>query len=117
MATWFAFTSPGSALPISWNIATCGCILCVVLRNTSDMTFEKVRSLIESILNRLLRQKGLQDIRLENHMQFLGQDIPIDSLDLAALLTELEQATQKDPFKGGFVNFKTVAELAALYAD
>jgi acyl carrier protein len=40
----------------------------------------------------------------------------MDSLDLAVLVVELEERIGKDPFKDGFVNFRTAGELADLYA-
>ncbi len=42
--------------------------------------------------------------------------LPIDSLDLAALVVELEIATGIEPFRDGLVDFRTVGDLAALFA-
>jgi hypothetical protein len=36
---------------------------------------------------------------------------------LAVLITGMEEATKKDPFKAGFRNFRTVGELASMYAE
>jgi len=47
----------------------------------------------------------------------LGGDLPIDSLDLAALVVELQSATGKDPFSRGIVDFRTAGELAGLFED
>lgn len=47
---------------------------------------------------------------------FLGDDLPVDSLDLATLLVVLEQKLKVDPFRRGFRRFATAGELAALYA-
>jgi acyl carrier protein len=46
---------------------------------------------------------------------FEGQ-LPIDSLDLAGLVVELETATGVEPFRDGLVDFHTVGDLAALFA-
>lgn len=81
------------------------------------MTFDEVRGHIESILNRILSQKGLDKVHLQDDMRLLGGGMQIDSLDLAVLITEMEVATKKDPFKEGFKNFRTVGELARLYAE
>lgn len=81
------------------------------------MTQSEARDLIEQVVNQVLRDKGLETVVLENGTVFLGGPLPLDSLDLAVLLTELEARTRKDPFKDGFVNFQTVGELAKLYAD
>ena len=45
---------------------------------------------------------------------FEGQ-LPIDSLDLAGLVVELETATGVEPFRNGLIEFHTVGELAALF--
>ncbi len=81
------------------------------------MNAEEVRGHIQSVVDKILNQKGLPPVPLSNETRFLDGQVPIDSLDLAVIVTELEQATQVDPFKEGFRNFRTVGELANLYAD
>jgi acyl carrier protein len=81
------------------------------------MNSDEVRCHIEKIVNRLLAQKGLAALKLDDSSRFLGGEIPIDSLDLAVVITELERVTKKDPFKDGFRNFRTVGELAQLYVE
>lgn len=44
------------------------------------------------------------------------QGLGLDSLALAVVVVELEDKTGKDPFADGFINFRTVQELANLYA-
>jgi acyl carrier protein len=81
------------------------------------MTVEEVCDHIQVIIARLLEQKGLPSVPLTESSRFLGGGIPIDSLDLAVLVTELQGLTKKDPFAKGFKDFQTVGELAALYAE
>jgi acyl carrier protein len=81
------------------------------------MTLDEARGHIELNLNRILSQKGLDKVDLQDDMRLLGGDIQIDSLDLAVLITGMEEATKKDPFKAGFRNFRTVGELASMYAE
>jgi acyl carrier protein len=81
------------------------------------MTAEQVVVEIQRIIGDLTRQKGLEPVAVAPNSRFLGEDIPIDSLDLAVLVTELEQVTRKDPFRFGFRDFRTVNELAQLYAE
>lgn len=81
------------------------------------MTESEAKALIEQIVNRMLQDKGLETIRLEDSTLFLGGTIPIDSLDLAVIVTEMEATTRRDPFGDGFIRFQTVGELARLYAD
>ena len=79
------------------------------------MNQDQLLALIETLLRNIANSKGakLPPIALETRL--LGGEVPIDSLDLASLVFELEQATGHDPFKGGFVNFQTVGELTKLY--
>ena len=72
---------------------------------------------IQRIINELLTQKGLPAMSLTPESRFLGGGIPIDSLDLAVLVTELQTRTGKDPFAEGFRTFHTVGELGAMYAE
>jgi hypothetical protein len=44
----------------------------------------------------------------------LDDNTGIDSLDLAALVVELQIVCDLDPFQDGFINFNTAGELAAL---
>jgi acyl carrier protein len=81
------------------------------------MNSDEIRGHIQAIVDRILRQKGLDPVLLTKETRFLGGHVPIDSLDLAVLLTELEKVTGVDPFKYGFRNFLTVDELAGLYMD
>lgn len=81
------------------------------------MTLNEARSCMESSLNRILVQKGQDSIQLQDDMRLLGGNIQIDSLDLAVLITEMQETVGKDPFEAGFKNFRTVGELAGMYAD
>jgi acyl carrier protein len=81
------------------------------------MSMKEVSDQIQSIINRLLEQKGQPAVTLTDSSRFLSGGIPIDSLDLAVLVTELQAVTGKDPFAAGFRNFQTVGELAAMYAE
>jgi len=81
------------------------------------MSTREICDQIQTIVNRLLEQKGQPSVTLTESSRFLGGGIPIDSLDLAVLVTELQTLTNKDPFAAGFRNFQTVGELAALYAE
>ncbi len=66
-------------------------------------------------LSTLITDKGLPVPRIEAETEFLGDSLPIDSLDLATLLVMLERRTGHDPFRDGFRQFSTVGQLAALY--
>jgi hypothetical protein len=59
--------------------------------------------------------KGLKAPKIEAGTELIGGGIAIDSLDLASLVRELEDVTGHDPFRDGFIEFRTAGELAKLY--
>jgi acyl carrier protein len=80
------------------------------------MTEAQVLEQITSIVQRMLEDKGLKGANIEPGTELLGGAIAIDSLDLAMLVRELEDVVGHDPFADGFIEFRTVGELAKLYA-
>lgn len=80
------------------------------------MTEAQVLSHIAAIVARLLSEKGEKPSPVAAGTELLGDDVGIDSLDLATLVRELEELTGHDPFEDGFVDFRTAGELAKLYA-
>lgn len=71
--------------------------------------------LVCSKIRIVLADKGEKVGELDGSTQLLGGALNLDSLDLAAIVVELEQATGRDPFSGGFVEFQTVQELGELF--
>jgi acyl carrier protein len=61
--------------------------------------------------------RGAESIEISGDTAILGGALPVDSLDLAAIVVELEKVTGRDPFREGFINFRTVRELARLYSE
>ncbi len=80
------------------------------------VAYSEVISLIEASLNEILRAKGAGAIRVAPETRLIDGGIPIDSLDLAQLLLELQNGTGKDPFANGFINFESVDELSRLFS-
>lgn len=70
---------------------------------------------IERIIGDIAQAKGLARPKVDESTRLLGGGLPIDSLDLASLLVQLQEATDYDPFQAGFIEFRTVGELARLY--
>jgi len=70
---------------------------------------------IKEIIASIAASKGAPVPQIHSGTLLLGGGLPIDSLDLATLIVELEGTTGIDPFKKGFVNFRTAGELAKLY--
>ncbi|HYC02651.1 MAG TPA: acyl carrier protein [Azospirillaceae bacterium] len=79
---------------------------------TNDTMLEAIREEVA----RILAEKGEAPFPLEAGTIFLGGEMPFDSLDLATLVVAMEGRTGRDPFRGGFRQFTTAGELAALYA-
>lgn len=72
---------------------------------------------IGAFVNNIRRNKGLAPILVGEATSLLEDDAGFDSLDLAALVVDLQIASGRDPFEHGFVNFASAGELAALFAD
>lgn len=66
-------------------------------------------------LNQIIEDKGEAPRSIGESTRILGGDLPVDSLDLAALVVQLDELTGSDPFSEGFIEFHTVGELASLY--
>jgi len=71
---------------------------------------------IALILNQMLQDRGETSREIGAHTRLLGGELPVDSLDLATVVVQLEEMTGQDPFRDGFIEFRTVGELAALYS-
>ena len=74
-------------------------------------------AMIEEELAAILADKGLPRVVLAPGTDLLNGSLEIDSLDLAALVVRMEERTRRDPFANGFVEFRTVGELARLYEN
>ncbi len=79
------------------------------------MNRDEIITSIGAIVSRIIEEKGEKPIEIGADTPFLGGQLPIDSLDLATIVVELDIVTGRDPFKDGFIEFRTVGELAALY--
>jgi acyl carrier protein len=82
-----------------------------------DMNANEIKRCVGRILAEIMAVKGLKAPQLAGDTVLLGGSLGIDSLDLAALVVNLTQISQKDPFAEGFIEFRTVGELVRLYAD
>lgn len=80
------------------------------------MNTEQVREHIERLVSEALAAKGVKAQPLTEATLLLGGTLSIDSLDLAAIVVNLSEISRKDPFAEGFIEFRTVGELAQLYA-
>jgi acyl carrier protein len=60
--------------------------------------------------------RGIDLVMVDPSTDLMEASGGMDSLDLAVLVGELEQHTGKDPFAGSVPEFRTVTDLARLYA-
>jgi acyl carrier protein len=81
------------------------------------MTVDDVMKHLEQAVSDTLAMKGCPPTALTASTRVLGGDLAIDSLDLAAIVVTLAETTGKDPFSEGFIEFRTIGELAKLYSD
>jgi acyl carrier protein len=72
--------------------------------------------LIDRRIREIAATKGVGATAVAADTPLFAGALPIDSLDLAALVVELEMTTGVEPFRNGLVEFQTVGELAALFA-
>jgi acyl carrier protein len=80
------------------------------------MNTEQAKEYIQKMVSDALKAKGLTPQPLTEQTLLLGGPLAIDSLDLAAIVVNLTEISKKDPFANGFIEFRTVGELAKLYA-
>lgn len=73
--------------------------------------------LVVTELHALQQAKGMLGGAINASSVLLGEDLGIDSLDLATLIVNLEEKTGLHPFEEGFVMFRTVGDLVALFTQ
>ncbi len=71
---------------------------------------------IKRVVSQILEDKGETVPEITSDTELLSGALAIDSLDLAVMVSELEGSMGHDPFAHGFIEFRTVGELAKLYA-
>lgn len=77
---------------------------------------QDILELIQTLIGDVAQMKGDPTPKVADSTVLLGGGLPIDSLDLAGIVLRLEEAVGYDPFKEGFIEFRTAGELATLYA-
>jgi acyl carrier protein len=79
------------------------------------MNREQATQVVKDVIGQIVRDKGETVSDIDEKSVLLGGNLPIDSLDLGAIIVELERRCSHDPFQHGIINFRTVGELADLY--
>jgi acyl carrier protein len=80
------------------------------------VTKSEVLAETEATLNHILESKGVGRVTLTEDTVLLDGAVSIDSLDLAQIVLDLQTVTGRDPFAGGFIEFRTAGELASLFS-
>jgi acyl carrier protein len=83
---------------------------------TTALTQTELLSVIEAFVNEVRSGNGLDPMRIGHETSLVDGSTGIDSLDLAALVVDLQERTGKDPFAAGFRNFENAGALVALYS-
>ena len=78
------------------------------------MSAQNIYNIIVTQTKKIIEDKSEVCPELTANTEFL-KDTPMDSLDLATLLVNLEMELDQDPFRDGFKQFQTIQELADLY--
>lgn len=78
------------------------------------MSAQNTYNIIIQQTQQIIRDKLEDCPELTLNTAFL-KDTPMDSLDLASLLINLEIVLDQDPFRDGFKQFQTIQELADMY--
>ena len=76
---------------------------------------DKIKEIVVKKLSEKPDSKNGERPFLNNETVLLGGTIPIDSLDLATIIVELQSVTGRDPFAEGIIEFETIGELAELF--
>jgi acyl carrier protein len=79
------------------------------------MNEAEIMKQIQKLVGDIVSAKGAAAPKIDPGTELLGGGVGMDSLDLAVLVRELEESTGHDPFRDGFIEFRTAGELAKLY--
>jgi hypothetical protein len=80
------------------------------------MNYEEAKEKLIEIITARLSARGQDVPLLEEKTLLLDGNLPMDSLELAAVVIGMSEISGKDPFASGFVQFQTLGELAQLYS-
>jgi len=77
---------------------------------------QEIRKLIHEQIGIILSSSGKPAPLLTDETEFLSGELDIDSLDLATLIVNLEEISGKQPFREGFLEFRSIGELTAIFS-
>ena len=80
------------------------------------MTQADIEAFIIGHWKQRAQDQGLDSVAVGPATDLLEMSGVMDSLDLALLVGRLEEHTGKDPFAAGMPEFRTIGDLARLYA-
>jgi acyl carrier protein len=80
------------------------------------MTTDEAQATIIQVVLEILQDKGRREPELGADTVLLGGQLGIDSLDLAVVVIRMGELAAKEPFENGFIDFRTIGDMAELYA-
>jgi acyl carrier protein len=83
----------------------------------SKMTQAEIEAFIIGHWKQRAQDNGLDTGNVDASTDLMEAAGGVDSLGLAVLIGELEQHTGRDPFAASVPEFRTISDLARLYAD
>jgi acyl carrier protein len=81
------------------------------------MTQAEIEAFIIDHWKHRARENGLDAGNIDASTDLMQASGGMDSLEVAVLVGVLEQQTGKDPFAASVPEFRTISDLARLYAD
>jgi acyl carrier protein len=88
----------------------------IIQQGETALSEEAVLARIEAAVGEIAESKGAVQPKVTASSRMLGGELPIDSLDLATIVLQLDTETGQRPFEDGFIEFHTAGELAKLYS-
>ena len=83
----------------------------------SKLTQAEIEAFIIDHWKQRALENGCDIGNVDASMDLMQTSGNTDSLELAVLVSELEQHTGKDPFASSIPEFRTISDLARLYVD
>jgi hypothetical protein len=81
------------------------------------MNYDEAKTAVIEVITARLIEAGKEIPPMEETTDLLGGSLPLDSLELAVIVVTMGEITRSDPFASGFVDFRTLGELARLYTN
>ena len=75
------------------------------------MSYDEAKTTVIEVITARLVEAGKEIPPLEETTAILGGSVPLDSQELAVVVTTIGEITGSDPLAPGYVEFRTIGEL------